>query len=998
MNNRVKNPLAHLLANEPSWANPEESIGEFITMIDSRKRCWKAKGRAREVFETLAKDIKTHSDKCLDSIPGSDWVTWSIYMIGKNPQTAAPVVMFFCEERRSRRMVQDSVKQSEILKKYPGIKTGNAAFPPDLDQLEQLASDTKSLINNFNISLSQNKLIVKFYHGNSTSTRIATAGGIVHGNGDFYVFTAGHLFYKTSTSRLQREPKLIDVEWEIDSDSDNESNSDTEIDTYDKEFVESTSRASESCSNDGSSDAPSTSNSPFSDDRNAINPLLSPMQAVRRRVSKTPAFEDLSPTILEDRFGRKSGILPPSISTATGGHLVLLSADFDYALIKFKGSGLLAADDFEGYESAVNILRPTHVLENTSKVTEIITYTVSGGLMTGTLHSTPSYTRLPNSMTFQKVYTVRLNGALVKGDCGSWVVDAESRGLCGHIVAGSERTGIAYIMSAHQVFRDANEHMGGQILLGCDFASEAISSNDASERAGMVWSATAAVCSSRELRNAILHPPPLPKGYKKLNASSRHEKKEKQLLDYDSLESPSDDSVLSKARTNRNRDTESSEYSSHGSRQTIKRLEGHKASQRESYSSLDYIYEDHPLAGVGSQFHQLKLSDSEYEIPWDFRPQEINLLGPSPRSPNVPRGSGSPIIPTNPRFPILIPSPLEKYLQDQNEGTENPLTREDREELHDEMEALRLTDERMSGDEGLVMQLWSEKWWSNVGKESEDKLELILEQISAQTSKEMSEQMLHIRSERISRGGARLLASVLDRTFQMLDRISERISKEIFRQTLYQTLEVILEQYLDQVWNQLSHRRIKQALWEKARLWEQTLERMLEQTVERMLRTWSERGLPERGRKLGQFWERVLDRILERILGRFFHGFYMQISRRIPINPLSSENRVQMVREMSEQMAERMAKGMSKRILESWRQKTFRLDLQIVRTKAANALMEEEKAVNIAEAKTEEDQAGSCRKDVRASMRPIFPYHRFTPLSSPAIPPRVRPKTNQLPP
>lgn len=152
---RVKNPMATLLGNETAWANPEESIGEFIKMIDGKNCCWKATGRAREVFEILATDIKSYSDKCIDSIPGSDWVTWSIYMVGKTPQTAAPVIMFFCEERGPRRKVQDSVKQSGILKKYPGIKSGNAALPPDLEQLEPLASDVISHKDSFNTACSK---------------------------------------------------------------------------------------------------------------------------------------------------------------------------------------------------------------------------------------------------------------------------------------------------------------------------------------------------------------------------------------------------------------------------------------------------------------------------------------------------------------------------------------------------------------------------------------------------------------------------------------------------------------------------------------------------------------------------------------------------------------------------------------------------------------------------------------------------------------------------
>lgn len=73
---------------------------------------------------------------------------------------------------------------------------------------------------------------------------------------------------------------------------------------------------------------------------------------------------------------------------------------------------------------------------------------------------------------------VRFNGPLAKGDCGSWVIDAETRGLYGHIVAGCERTGTAYIMSAQNVFKDVKERLWGSLLLDCDPTFEAISPND----------------------------------------------------------------------------------------------------------------------------------------------------------------------------------------------------------------------------------------------------------------------------------------------------------------------------------------------------------------------------------------------------------------------------------------------------------------------------------------------------------------------------------------
>ena len=473
MKAQVRKPLANLLDVGPGWPNPEESIGDFIKAIDGKKSCWKAKGPARDTFEILAGDIKTYLDKCVESIPGSDWVTWSIYMIGKTPQRAAPVIMFFCEEPRPRRKVQEVIKKCKILERYPGVKSGNAALPPDFDQLEPLASDAVS--NNdmaetegsrldITISASRNKIFVRGHHGNTFPPRIATLGGIVQHNGDAYVFTAGHPFDKTSPSGPPREPKVIDEEWEIDSDSDG----DAEVDIYDEGFTETMSRASaSSCSDDGSSDTHSTRSPQFSDASTPVEDRVfdqpSQMQAARCRAVETWASEDTIPTMNIHKLGQNASAA--AASAATEGQLVVHSADLDYALIKFKDPSLVTVKDCAGNRSAANSLQPTHVIQMGPSDTEIISYTASGGLMTGTLYGTPSYTRLPNSKTFQEVYTVRFNRPLTKGDCGSWVIDVETCGLYGHIIAGCERTGTAYIMSADKVFKDAQRRLGSEIML-----------------------------------------------------------------------------------------------------------------------------------------------------------------------------------------------------------------------------------------------------------------------------------------------------------------------------------------------------------------------------------------------------------------------------------------------------------------------------------------------------------------------------------------------------
>lgn len=79
---------------------------------------------------------------------------------------------------------------------------------------------------------------------------------------------------------------------------------------------------------------------------------------------------------------------------------------------------------------------------------------VPRGTIAGSLSGTSMYTRLPHATEFQEVYHVLLDGPVQDGDCGSWVIDAESGDLFGHVVAGSPGAGAAMVMPAASVFRD----------------------------------------------------------------------------------------------------------------------------------------------------------------------------------------------------------------------------------------------------------------------------------------------------------------------------------------------------------------------------------------------------------------------------------------------------------------------------------------------------------------------------------------------------------------
>jgi hypothetical protein len=72
------------------------------------------------------------------------------------------------------------------------------------------------------------------------------------------------------------------------------------------------------------------------------------------------------------------------------------------------------------------------------------------------------------------VWTVALNGKLVNGDRGTWVIAAKTGGLYDHFVSGNPELGVAYILPADQIFKDIRHRFGGddvELFLGLSLFS-----------------------------------------------------------------------------------------------------------------------------------------------------------------------------------------------------------------------------------------------------------------------------------------------------------------------------------------------------------------------------------------------------------------------------------------------------------------------------------------------------------------------------------------------
>lgn len=373
MTNLARNGLATIFGRqqEASWPDSAESTGDFLKVVHKIKY-WEAKGPARDAFEILSPDIINHLEQYLDSLPSSIRVTFSVYMVGEDPERTHPVVVFICDQTGPCREAQRLIDESRLLAGFPGMTSDIAAVPPGFDYVDQLAShptplsgasspDQSSLAS---VGVTGKRVSVTTLTESGPSSQSATLGGFVQHNQETYIYTVGHLF----------QPPI-------------------------------------------------------------------------------PQERASQPASLQDGHSAH-------VSGTARAELAVFSADLDYALVKvYDPASILRATDDQDFCST----RPTHVVRAPLKTTSITARTASAGMVKGTLYATPSFTRLPNSKSFQRVYRARFSRPLAKGDCGTWVVDEATRGLYGHIIAGGEHN--AYIVPAHDVFQNAQEQLGDRIRL-----------------------------------------------------------------------------------------------------------------------------------------------------------------------------------------------------------------------------------------------------------------------------------------------------------------------------------------------------------------------------------------------------------------------------------------------------------------------------------------------------------------------------------------------------
>lgn len=436
--------------------------------------CWEAIESARETFIRIAEEIKVYLEKYSDPVPQQ--VTWTIYMIGRTRETAEPTIIFCCRDSDCRKQVRKTVEGSKILDKYPGVRVGDASRPPDFDQLVQLAHESfhTGPDNNQNASCKldgSNVLVYKapstnivldkriYIHspGQKNAMRKATAGGILRSGDTYFYLTAGHPFEPVLDT-----PENADEGFEFDIGQ--------ESDSEDEVFTEATSRGSltpdfDECS--GSDDNTLFANTP--NDR--LPPTnVDTMQIIGKGKLEASIWSTNISGTADER---------PTAEFTVVGHKVEADNDpsplsLDYALVKITVRFISKLRKYPYFLDLFNgvsldptpiFLWPDEVVPAATRNTPVLALTCSADPLRGIISGTPTYSNRPGSSKFQELWTARFDGKLADGDCGTWVIDAVTGNLFGHIVAGSPDSGVAYIVPAFRVFEDARARFGLELEL-----------------------------------------------------------------------------------------------------------------------------------------------------------------------------------------------------------------------------------------------------------------------------------------------------------------------------------------------------------------------------------------------------------------------------------------------------------------------------------------------------------------------------------------------------
>jgi hypothetical protein len=117
-----------------TWPDPQLSLGTKCNRLGGNE-CWEAVGPAQELFSKISANVGELLDALIDDLEEGEPVdgnilTFGMYMIGKNPATARPTLLFTCQTPNPRQRAIKFLKESALLKGYPKIALAESSVCP----------------------------------------------------------------------------------------------------------------------------------------------------------------------------------------------------------------------------------------------------------------------------------------------------------------------------------------------------------------------------------------------------------------------------------------------------------------------------------------------------------------------------------------------------------------------------------------------------------------------------------------------------------------------------------------------------------------------------------------------------------------------------------------------------------------------------------------------------------------------------------------------------
>lgn len=108
-----------------TWPDPQLSLGTKYNCLGGNE-CWEAVGPVQELFSKISASIGELLDALIDNLEegepvDSNILIFGMYMIGKNPATARPILLFTCQTPNPWQYTIKFLKKSTVLKGYSKI-------------------------------------------------------------------------------------------------------------------------------------------------------------------------------------------------------------------------------------------------------------------------------------------------------------------------------------------------------------------------------------------------------------------------------------------------------------------------------------------------------------------------------------------------------------------------------------------------------------------------------------------------------------------------------------------------------------------------------------------------------------------------------------------------------------------------------------------------------------------------------------------------------------